>query len=202
LRETEFKSPAALAAARCENVRAVEARSRHECRRKIRPRARPGRNPRRTMATQRKPHPVARLLEALETEKIRFMLIGMSAAVVQGVMGTTMDVDIWIDLPLRQYMRVQNIARSLGCAVGANTVVYAQDGTPVNFIFGDVAGIGSFKAESRHIKKMFFRGKKIPVLKLERILKSKETLRRDKDLAHIIQIRELLKCRRFLKSKK
>jgi hypothetical protein len=154
------------------------------------------------MATQRKLHPVARLLEALVAEKIRYMLIGMSAAIVQGVMGTTMDVDIWIDLPLRQYMRVQNLARSLGCAVGANTVVYVKDGTPVNFVFGDVGGIGSFKAESRHTKIMIFRGKKIPVLKLERILKSKETLRRDKDLAHIIQIRELLKCRRFLKSKK
>ncbi len=153
------------------------------------------------MATQRKLHPVARLLEALEAEKIRYMLIGMSAAIVQGVMETTMDVDIWVDLPSRQYMRVQNIARSLGCSVGANTVVYTADGTPVNFVFGDVAGIGSFNAESGHTNKMIFRGKKIPVLKLERILKSKETLRRDKDLAHIIQIRELLKCRRALKSK-
>lgn len=126
----------------------------------------------------------------------------MSAAIVQGVMGTTMDVDIWIDLPARQYMRVQNLARSLGCVVGANTVIYTPDGTPVNFIFGNVAGIGSFKAEARHTNKIFFRGKKISVLKLERILKSKETLRRDKDLAHIIQIRELLRCRRALKSKK
>jgi len=45
------------------------------------------------MATPRKLHPVTRLLEALEAEKIRYMLIGMSAAVVQGVMETTLDVD-------------------------------------------------------------------------------------------------------------
>jgi len=153
------------------------------------------------MATQRKLHPVARLLEALETENIRFMLIGMSAAIVQGVMETTLDVDFWIDLPSREYMRVQNIARSIGCAVATNTVVYARDGTPVNFVFGEVGGLGSFRAESKHAIKMTFRGKKIPVLKLERILKSKETLRRDKDLPHIIQIRELLKCRRALKLK-
>jgi hypothetical protein len=140
-------------------------------------------------------------LEALEAEKIRYMLIGMSAAIVQGVMEATLDADFWIDLPSRQYMRVQNLARSAGCSVGANTIVYAPDGTPVNFVFGDVAGIGSFKSEFKHTRKMLFRGKKIPVLKLERILKSKEALRRDKDLAHIIQIRELLKCRRALKSK-
>ena len=125
----------------------------------------------------------------------------MSAAIVQGVMGTTLDVDFWIDLPARQYMRVQNIARSLGGTVGANTVVYAPDGTPVNFIFGGLAGLGSFKEESKHTRKMLFRGKKIPVLRLERILKSKETLRRDKDLLHILHIRELLRCQRALKSK-
>jgi len=201
LRETEVESPDAIAATRRQNVRAAQARPQHERRRKIRSRARSGRNSRRTTATQRELHPVARLLEALEAEKIRCMLIGMSAAIVQGVMGTTMDVEVWIDLPSRQYMRVQNLARSLGCSVGANTVVYTPDGTPVNFVFGEVGGIGSFSAESRHTKKTTFRGKKIPVLKLERILKSKETLRRDKDLGHIIQIRELLKCRRALKSK-
>jgi hypothetical protein len=140
-------------------------------------------------------------LEALEAEKIRYMLIGMSAAIVQGVMGTTMDVDLWIDLPPRQYMRVQNLARTLGCSVGANTVVYTPDGTPVNFVFGEVGGIGPFITEFKHTQRMPFRGKRIPVLKVERILKSKEALRRDKDLGHIVQIRELLKCRRALKLK-
>ena len=153
------------------------------------------------MGTQRKLHPVARLLEALETENIRFMLIGMSAAIVQGVMETTLDADFWVDLAPRQYMRVQNIARDAGCTVAANTVVYTLDGTPVNFVFGEVGGLGSFKQELRHTQKMVFRGKKIPVLKLERILKSKEAIRRDKDLPHIIHIRELLRCRRALKSK-
>jgi hypothetical protein len=152
------------------------------------------------MATQRKPHPVARLLEALETEDIRYILIGMSAAIVQGVMEATLDVDVWVDLPARQYMRVQRIARALGCTVAANTVVYTQDGTPVNFVF-EVNGLDSFASEWKHTVPLPFRGKRIPVLKLERILKSKEAIRRDKDLAHIIHIRELLRCRRALKTK-
>ena len=153
------------------------------------------------MGTQRKLHPVARLLEALEAEDIRFMLIGMSAAIVQGVMETTLDVDLWIDLPKRQYMRVQKIARSVGCAVAANTVVYAEDGTPVNFVY-EVNGLGAFASERKNSEPLAFRGKIIPVLKLERILKSKETIRRDKDLPHIIHIRELLRCRCALKVKK
>jgi len=128
------------------------------------------------------------------------MLIGMSAAIVQGVMETTLDVDVWIDLPARQYMQVQNLARAAGCVVAANTVVYAQDGTPVNFVF-EVNGLGTFQKELKNCVRLSFRGKKIPVLKLERILKSKESIRRDKDLSHIIHIRDLLRCRRALQPK-
>src|SRR5437773_9395102 len=101
------------------------------------------------MEPRRKLHPVTRLLEALETENIRFMLIGMSAAIVQGLMETTLDVDLWMDLPARQYMRVQNIARDTGATMGANTVAYHEDGTPVNFVFGEVAALGSFAGEFR-----------------------------------------------------
>ncbi len=153
------------------------------------------------MDTRRKLHPVTRLLEAFEAEDIRFMLIGMSAAIVQGVLEATLDVDLWMDLPPRHYMRVQNIARRTGATMGANTVAYLEDGTPVNFVFSEVTGLGSFATEFQHTRRLRFRGRRIPVLKLERILKSKETIRRDKDLAHIVHIRNLLRCRRALKAK-
>jgi len=127
------------------------------------------------------------------------MLIGMSAAIVQGVMETTLDVDFWVDLPARQSMRVQNLARKCGATMGANTVVYLEDGTPVNFVF-EVDGLRPFAREIRHTELLKFRGKRIPVLKLERILKSKEAIRRDKDLPHIVHIRNFLRCRRALKA--
>jgi hypothetical protein len=149
------------------------------------------------MGTRRKSNPVARLLDALEAEEIRFILIGMSAAVVQGVMETTLDVDLWVDLPARQYMRVQNIARKTGAVMGANTVAFLEDGTPMNFVF-EVNGLDSFSREYRRTEQLEFYGKHVSVLKLERILKSKETIRRDKDLPHIIHIRNLLRCRRGL----
>jgi hypothetical protein len=129
------------------------------------------------------------------------MLIGMSAAIVQGVMESTLDVGLWVDLPARRYMRVQNVAHKLGATMGANTVAYLEDGTPVNFVFGEVTGLGSFAREIKHTEQLRFRGKRIAVLKLERILKSKEAIRRDKDLPHIIHIRNVLRCRRALKAK-
>jgi|APGre2960657423_1045063.scaffolds.fasta_scaffold118096_2 hypothetical protein len=147
------------------------------------------------MEPSRELRPVVRFLATLEAEKIHFMLIGMSAAIVQGVMETTLDVDLWIDLPSRQYMRLQNIARRQGGAMGATTVSYLEDGTPLNFVF-EVTGLGPFAKEFRHARRLAFQGRVIPVLKLERILKSKETIRRDKDLPHIIQIKGLLQCRK------
>src|SRR6267378_3161667 len=127
------------------------------------------------MATQRRLHPVARLLEALSGKN-----------------------------PLHADWHVgRHRAGSygIGCTPAANTVVYTSDGTPVNFVF-EVGGLGPFGRELKYARQMKFHGKKIPVLKLERILKSKETIRCDKDLAHIIQIRKLLRCQQSLKTKR
>jgi hypothetical protein len=146
----------------------------------------------------REERPLIRLLEALEAEKIGYVVIGMAAAVAQGVMANTLDVDIWIDLPSRQYMRVLNLAQKLGVSLAANTVVYLEDGTPVNFVY-EVTGIGSFSKEQRYVKHVLIHGHKVPVLRLERIVRSKKAVGRDKDKLHILQIGEFLRCRRKLK---
>jgi hypothetical protein len=52
----------------------------------------------------------------------------MSGAILQGVPATTLDTDIWIDLPSRQYIRVLNLCRRLGADIRANTVVDLSDG--------------------------------------------------------------------------
>jgi hypothetical protein len=118
----------------------------------------------------------------------------MSAAIAQGVIANTLDLDLWIDLPPRQYMRVQNLAVKTGATVAANTVVYLEDGTPVNFVY-EVTGIGSFAQEQRNVIDALIHGVKIPVLHLKRILKSKEAIRRDKDLLHILLLKEFLRCK-------
>jgi hypothetical protein len=139
-----------------------------------------------------------RLLAALEAADIRFLVIGMSAAIAQGVMGATLDIDLWIDLPARQYMRVQTLAHKTGATIGANTVVYLDDGIPVNFVY-DVTGLGDFSAEWKHQVPALLHGRQVPVLKLTRIQKSKQAIRRDKDLLHIRLIADFLKCQRQLK---
>ena len=138
------------------------------------------------------------LLEALEAEKIRYVLIGMSAAIAQGVIATTLDVDLWINLPPRQYMRVLKIAQGIGATVAANTVVYLDDGTPVNFVY-EVTGLGSFSSEARRAHHIRIHGHDVPVLRLESIVKSKKAIGRDKDKLHVLHILEFLRCRRAIK---
>jgi len=138
-----------------------------------------------------------RLLEALETEGIRYMIIGMSAAIAQGVLGSTLDIDVWIDLPPRQYMRIQNLALRTGATVAANTVVYLEDGKPVNFVY-EVTGLEKFGAELKHVVQARLYGRQVPVLGLSRIQRSKRAIGRDKDLLHVKLIADFLKCRRRL----
>ena len=98
------------------------------------------------MAYERDVSPLARLMGALGQEKIGFLLIGMSAAIVQGVPGSTLDVDLWIDLPERQHMRPVKVALAQDARMLRNTVIELSDETLVNFVY-KVTGLGSFAEE-------------------------------------------------------
>lgn len=128
---------------------------------------------------------------ALSAERIRFQVIGMSAASLQGVPGATLHVDLWLDLSPRQYMRALNLAVREGAQVVRNTVVELADGTLVNFVY-EVTGLPSFKSVFPKAKKLKWEGVEAAVLPLELIQKSKESIRRPKDLLHIELIKQRL----------
>lgn len=114
----------------------------------------------------------------------------MMAAVLQGVPVATIDTDLWIDLPPRQYIRVLNLCVRLGARVTANTVVELTDDTVVNFLYR-VDGIASFKTEVRRAVRIEWLGQMVKVLPLDRIIRSKEFLQRPKDIAHLPILRDV-----------
>ena len=128
---------------------------------------------------------------ALNAERIKFQVIGMSAANIQGVPGSTLDVGLWLDLRPRQYIRALNLAVREGAQVVRNTVVELLDGTLVNFVY-EVTGLSSFKSVFPKACKLKWEGVEVAVLPLELIQKSKEAIRRPKDLLHIEMIKERL----------
>lgn len=144
------------------------------------------------MADSQQHPPLARLVEALRAEKIRFVIVGMMSAVIQGAPVVTFDTDIWIDLPARQYMRLSNLCLKLGATMRANTVFVFPDDTMVNFIYA-VTGLRDFPAEYRGVKRVRWLGlRAVPILPLERIYKSKSVIRRPKDLVHMLVLKQLM----------
>jgi len=125
----------------------------------------------------------------------------MTAAILQGVMMNTLDTDIWVDLPTRQYMRLWNMIRRMGGTALSQTLYVLEDGKVVNFLF-EVSGLRSFTAEYRRALRFKIEGLAVKVLPLERILKSKKTLMRDKDLPHIPRIEDALRARGQAKRKR
>ncbi len=122
----------------------------------------------------------------------------MTAAIYQGVMMNTLDTDIWVDLPSRQYMRLWKLIREQG-GIAMSPVVYVlKDGKVVNFLF-EVSGLRSFDAEYRRALNLKMEGQRVKVLPLARVLKSKKTIMRDKDLPHLPLMERVLAANRNLK---
>jgi len=115
----------------------------------------------------------------------------MSAAILQGTPATTLDTDLWIDLPSRQYIRVLNLCRQLGATVRANTVVDLSDGSMVNFLYR-VDGLRSFGYEFQHAKRLKWLGTTVAVLPLGRVYRSKTFVGRPKDLAHLPLLKQTM----------
>jgi hypothetical protein len=124
----------------------------------------------------------------------------MSAALLQGVIVTTLDVDIWVDLPERQYIRLMNLVRKQGGTALAKTLYALEDGRLVNFLF-TVHGVKDFASEYKGAAEVSIEGEPVKVLPLERILQSKKTVLRDKDRLHILLIERFLKARQILKAR-
>jgi len=158
-------------------------------------RAKPGGDARRALANERDLSPLARLMGALREEKIEFLLIGMSAAIFQGVPGSTIDVDLWINLPAREYRRPMKLALAQGATMLRNTVIALSDETLVNFVYS-VTGIASFTREYAKAVWLPFEKLTVAALPLEKIKKSKLAIGRPKDLVHLQQIESVLKLKR------
>jgi hypothetical protein len=153
------------------------------------------------METGAESRPLVQLLSALKAEGIPYMLVGMSAANLQGILISTIDVDVWIGLPTRQYMRVLNLCRRLGATPRSRNKVFLSDDTPVDFIY-EVSGLPEFDREYHRALRLPFHGLTIPVLPLERIRKSKQAAGRDKDALHILLINKALKLKNDTKPKR
>jgi predicted nucleotidyltransferase len=137
-----------------------------------------------------------RFLRALNARGVRFLLVGMSGALVQGARGATEDIDLWFESTA--HPGIGEAAREVGGfwipgMFGMRPPALGGD------ILGDrfdvvllASGLRSFADEYAESVTVEIEGVPLRVLPLPRILASKRAAGRPKDLAQIPAIEEAI----------
>jgi len=135
-----------------------------------------------------------RLLQALLKHKVRFMVVGLSAATLQGAPVVTQDVDLWFE-----HLGEARMCRALR-GVGAgyvppspiNPPMLAGAGAELFDVVLRMDGLGPFADELKNCVEVSLGRRKLKVLGLERILASKIAANRPKDRLTIPVLRDTL----------
>ena len=124
-----------------------------------------------------------RLLETLVRHKIHFMVVGLSAAALQGAPVVTEDVDLWFD-NLSDPKLMQALVK-IGAAYippfGINPPMLGGAGSEPFDVVIRMDGLGEFSDEWKRACEIKVGKLKLKVLPLERILASKQAANRPKD---------------------
>lgn len=137
-------------------------------------------------------------LEALNDLGVRYLLVGMSAALLQGARGVTEDVDLWFESLADD--RIGEAARRAGGFYVTRTQPPMLGG-PLGERFDVVttmSGLPDFAAEHARAKETELDGIPVRLLPLRRILHSKRTASRVKDEPGVHQIEVALAVLRKL----
>jgi hypothetical protein len=136
-----------------------------------------------------------RFLEELGRRRVPYLVVGMTAAVLQGVRVVTRDVDLWferLDDP-----RIAEAARAVGAIWVSGT--FGMRPPMLGGVLGErfdvvtnVDGADSFATERARAVKIEVAGLELPVMPLARVLATKRASARPKDLAQIPAIEETI----------
>jgi predicted nucleotidyltransferase len=136
------------------------------------------------------------LFEALARHGVRFMLVGLSAAVLQGANTGTRDLDLWLedvsDPRIADAVREAHgiwISGTFGMRppqIGGNAVGDRVD------VVTHLHGLRAFADEYANAIEMEIDGLTIRVLPVERIIASKRAAGRTKDIAALPALEEAL----------
>jgi hypothetical protein len=142
-----------------------------------------------------------RLLTALLRARVRFMVVGLSAATMQGAPVVTQDVDLWFeklgDLKISQAL--QTVGAAYVPPSNLNPPMLAGAGAELFDIVLRMDGLGTFASEFKHCIEISLGLHKLKVLSLERILVSKQAANRAKDKLTIPILRDALSATTTIK---
>jgi hypothetical protein len=153
------------------------------------------------LGVQSRRAPLLQLLSRFRKARVPFQIIGMGAAVLQGVPVVTQDLDLWVGRPLNRHDEILLICNQLGSDIIDDFKIALPDSSVVNFRY-HVDGLCSFEHELKSCKRMRFFGQILPVLSLERICASKTAANRPKDRMHLFYLRQAIRLQAKLAEKR
>jgi hypothetical protein len=122
-------------------------------------------------------------LKELVKNEVRFMIVGLSAAALQGAPVVTQDIDLWFrdlsDPGIKKALK--KVGGAFVPPIGLNPPMFAGKNIQLFDIVTTLHGLGSFDKEWDNTLELPLGQLTVRVLKLARIIKSKETLGREKD---------------------
>ncbi len=148
------------------------------------------------------------LLELLIDHDVEFVLVGGLAASAYGSSQLTQDVDICINLSLENLIRLKNALKGIKPVHRMHPSKPSFNDDPSRLetfrniylsteygqldCLGEIMGIGSFKETLKNSTEIEIREKKCRIITLEALIKSKESLSRQKDKEAIVILKALL----------
>ena len=138
------------------------------------------------------------LLQAFNALGVRYLIVGMGAALIEGAPGTTQDLDLWFGTIDEE--RLRQAARMAGgfytSGLGLNPPALGGEGLDrVDLVLG-ASGIESFDTEFKGARDYDLDGVRVKVLPLERVIVSKRAAKRPKDSAQLPMLEAALAARK------
>ena len=143
-----------------------------------------------------------RLLTALLRARVRFMIVGLSAATLQGAPVVTQDVNLWFEKlgDLKISRALQTVGAAYVPPSAINPPMLAGAGAELFDIVLRMDGLGAFAEELKNCIEIPLGSQKLKVLSLERILASKIAANRPKDKLTIPVLRDALATTSIIKT--
>lgn len=136
-----------------------------------------------------------KFLKELVKLKADFMIVGLSAATLQGAPVVTQDIDLWFkELPNDKLNKaLKKVGASYIPPLISNPPLLVGDAVKLFDLVVNMSGLESFDKERQNVICVDLEGQSIPVLKLDRIIHSKTMAGRDKDKLVLPVLEDTLK---------
>ncbi len=136
------------------------------------------------------------LLASMLAHKVRFMIVGLTSAVLQGAHVVTQDIDLWVE-KLDGEAFVKAIDKAGGfyippAVAGMNPPMLGPNTLRIFDLVTHMHGLDEFSVEYSRAKEIELAGLSLKLLPLERIIASKEAAAREKDKAVLPILRAAL----------